>query len=67
MATYVRQLRTKKKLNHRIGAGVIFTVQSCWSSGKPVDSEIKTALEAQFGKGAGDFSAFTNDKYEILA
>ena len=68
MATkYVRQLRTKKKLNNRIGPGVTFTVQSVYSSGKPIDSEIREALESQFGKGAGDFSSFTNDKYDILA
>ena len=66
-AKFVRQLRTKKKLNNRIGPGVMFTVQSVYSSGKPTDPEIREALESQFGKGAELFSAFTNEKYEILA
>ena len=66
MATYVRQLRTKKRINHRIGEGITFTVVSVWKSGKPIDSEIKKALEDQFGKGAGDFSGFDSSKYDIL-
>ena len=67
MATHVRQLRTKKKINNKIGAGITFTVQSCWSHGAPTPSEIKAALESQFGKGAGDFSAYDSSKYDILA
>lgn len=67
MATHVRQFRTKKKINSKVGAGVIFTVQSVWENGAPTPSEMKEALEAQFGKGAGDFASFSSDKYDTLA
>ena len=63
----VFQLRTKKKINNKIGAGFVFNVSSHWSSGHPDSSEIKTALEAVGGKNAGDFSAWDSGKYEILA
>lgn len=64
---HVFQLRTKIKINNRIGAGFTFNVPSVWSSGKPGDAEIKKALEDQFGKGAGDFSGWGSHKYEVLA
>lgn len=63
----VFQLRTKIKINNKIGPGFIFNVPSHWSSGHPNDSEIKEALESIGGKGAGDFSAWASQKYEILA
>ena len=52
------QLRTKTKINLRIGPGFTFNVPSHWSTGHPDDSEIKKALESIGGKGAGDFSAW---------
>ena len=67
MAEYVRKLRTKKRVNQKIGEGITFNVVSVWKTGKPIDSEIKKALEDQFGKGASDFSAFDSAKYDILA
>lgn len=67
MATFIRQLKTKKKSNNRVGAGLIFTVQSVWRTGAPTPSEIKQALESQFGSGAGDFSSYDSSKYEILS
>jgi|GEM_PF-1889503 len=67
MATFIRQLKTKKKINNRVGAGLIFTVQSVWRTGAPTPSEIKQALESQFGSGAGDFSSYDSSKYEILS
>lgn len=60
------QLRTKTKINLRIGPGFTFNVPSHWSTGHPDDSEIKKALESIGGKGAGDFSAWSSSKYEIL-
>ena len=41
----VWQLRTKTKINHLIGPGLIFNVVSKWSSGHPTDLEIKAALQ----------------------
>ena len=67
MATFIRQLKTKKKINNRVGAGLIFTVQSVWRTGAPTPSEIKQALESKFGSGAGDFSSYDSSKYEILS
>ena len=67
MATYIRQLRTKVKINSKIGAGLIFNVPSNYSSSNPSDSEIKTALEDQFGKDAGVFSSWSSSKYDILS
>lgn len=63
----VWQLKTKIKINNRIGAGFVFNVPSKWSSGKPDNSEIKTALESIGGKDAGAFSDWGSQKYEILA
>ena len=63
----VWQLRTKTKINHLIGPGLIFNVVSKWSSGHPTDLEIKAALIEQFGKDAGNFSAWSSSKYEILS
>lgn len=63
---HVFQLRTKTRINHTIGAGFTFNVPSTWSSGHPGDAEIKKALES-IGKGAGDFSAWSSSKYEVLA
>ena len=67
MATHIRQLRTKVKINNKIGAGLIFTVPSVWSTGHPSDPEIKQALESQFGKDAGVFSSWSSSKYDILS
>mgnify|MGYP003294513835 CR=1 FL=1 len=67
MATHIRQLRTKVKINNKIGAGLIFTVPSVWSTSHPSDSEIKQALESQFGKDAGVFSSWSSSKYDILS
>lgn len=64
--THVFQLRTKKRINNLIGPGFTFNVMSKWCS-TPADSEIKAALEQQCGKGAGDFSAYSSAKYEILS
>ncbi|MBQ9508634.1 MAG: hypothetical protein IJR53_04340 [Bacteroidales bacterium] len=61
------QLRTKQKINSKIGAGFTFNVPSVWSTGHPSDPEIKKALEDQFGKDAGNFSAWGSQKYEILS
>ena len=60
------QLRTKTKINNKIGAGFTFNVPSRWSSGHPDNEEIKEALESIGGKGAGDFSAWASQKYEIV-
>ena len=62
----VFQLRTKKKINSKIGAGFTFNVPSRWSTGHPTDSEIKEALEAVGGKDAGTGSAWDSSKYEVL-
>lgn len=67
MATYIRQLSTKVKINSKIGAGLIFNVPSNYSSSNPSDSEIKKALEDQFGKDAGVFSSWSSSKYDILS
>jgi hypothetical protein len=68
MATYIRQLRTKVKINSKIGAGLIFNVPSVYgSSNHPSDPEIKKALEDQFGKDAGVFSSWSSSKYDILS
>ena len=61
------QLRTKIKINSRIGPGFTFSVPSRWSSGHPSDTEIKEALESIGGKDAGAFSAWASQKYEIIA
>lgn len=61
------QLRTKKKINNKIGPGFTFNVSSKWSAGHPGNDEIKDALESIGGKGAGDFSAWDSGKYDVLA
>lgn len=63
----VWQLRTKIKINNIVGAGFTFNVMSKWSSGHPTDAEIKEALEKEVGKNAGNFSAWSSSKYEILS
>lgn len=63
----VFQLRTKVKINNKIGPGFTFNVPSHWSSGHPSDPEIKEALESIGGKDAGAFSAWASHKYDILA
>lgn len=61
------QLRTKKKINNKIGEGFVFNVSSkCWT-GHPMDSEIRAALEAIGGKDATVSCAWTDSKYEVLA
>lgn len=61
------QLRTKKKINSKIGEGFVFNVPSRWSTGHPDSSEIKAALEAIGGKDATSFCAWDSSKYEVLA
>ena len=63
----VFQLRTKIKINSKIGSGFIFNVPSRTYSGHPYDDEIKAALESIGGKDAGSFSAWASQKYEILS
>ena len=63
----VFQLRTKIKINSKIGPGFVFSVPSVWSAGHPDNSEIKAALEAIGGKDAGSFSAWSSHKYDIIA
>lgn len=61
------QLRTKIKINSKIGAGFVFNVPSVWSSGHPTDSEIKAALEQIGGKDAGIGTAWASQKYEVIS
>ena len=61
------QLRTKKKINSKIGPGFTFNVPSIWSTGHPSSDEIKKALEDQFGKDAALFSAWDPSRYEVLS
>ncbi|MBQ9546619.1 MAG: hypothetical protein IJU90_04975 [Bacteroidales bacterium] len=61
------QLRTKKKINGKIGAGFIFNVPSSTSSGHPSSDEIKKALESIGGKDAGANSAWYSERYDIIS
>lgn len=61
------QLKTKKKINNKIGAGFVFNVPSKWSTGHPSDTEIKEALINIGGKDAGMFCSFDSSKYEIIS
>ena len=61
------QLRTKVKLNNKIGPGFTFNVPSVWSSGHPDNSEIRKALEAIGGNDATSMSDWASHKYEIIA
>lgn len=61
------QLKTKIKINNKIGPGFTFNVPSNYSTGHPLDTEIKAALEAVGGKDAGMCSDWGSQKYEILS
>ena len=61
------QLRTKTKINSKIGAGFIFNVPSVWSTDHPTDAEIRDALEKIGGKDATSFSSWASYKYEVLS
>ena len=49
------QLRTKKKFNSKIDKGFTFNCPSKWTD-HPSDAEVKAALEAIAGPGAGVFA-----------
>lgn len=65
---HIFQLKTKKKINSKIGPGFVFNVPSVWSANShPSGTEIRTALEAIGGKDAAAFADWDSGKFEILS
>lgn len=57
-------IKLKQFMNSKVPVGTIFSVTANTGCDKPSYTDVKKALENQFGPGAGNF--FTWDKCEIL-